>query len=146
MILNRDLFHDPKDLKLAEQAIKIQKLENKIEAFRKYDEERKAYYKNALVRLGELEALFDEMSEHSFAKYREKLKKELSILQKRVFLDKVSRMPDEEVERIFNQIASVESLKKMQVKIKELKAQNSYLLEDLVKCQKEVERLKGSGV
>mgnify|MGYP003412873590 CR=1 FL=1 len=146
MMLNRDLFHDPKDLKLAEQAIKIQKLENKIEAFRKYDDERKAYYKNALVRLGELEALFDEMSEQSFAKYREKLKKELSILQKRVFLDKVSRMPDEEVERIFNQISSVESLKKMQVKIKELKAQNSYLLEELVKCQKEVERLKGSGV
>lgn len=146
MMLNRDLFHDPKDLKLAEQAIKIQKLENKIEAFRKYDEERKAYYKNALVRLGELEALFDEMSEQSFVKYREKLKKELSILQKRVFLDKVSRMPDEEVERIFNQIASVESLKKMQVKIKELKAQNSYLLEELVKCQKEVERLKGSGI
>lgn len=51
-LLNQDLV-DPKDFKIGQ-------LKAEIEAFKKYDEKRKAYYKDALIRLGELESLIDE--------------------------------------------------------------------------------------
>lgn len=50
--MNPDLL-DPKE-------VMIGKLKSKIEAFKKYDAERKVYYKDALIRLGELESLIDE--------------------------------------------------------------------------------------
>ena len=52
-LLNQDLV-DPKDFKIGQ-------LKAEIEAFKKYDEKRKAYYKDALIRLGELESLIDEV-------------------------------------------------------------------------------------
>lgn len=62
--MNLDLL-DPKE-------VLIGKLKNKIEAFKKYDEERKAYYKDALIRLGELESLIDEADPER--KLRDKIK------------------------------------------------------------------------
>ncbi len=61
-LLNQDLV-DPKDFKIGQ-------LKAEIEAFKKYDEERKAYYKDALIRLGELESLIDDPE----GKLRDKLK------------------------------------------------------------------------
>ena len=61
-LLNKDLV-DPKDFKIGQ-------LKAEIEAFKKYDEKRKAYYKDALIRLGELESLIDDPEE----KLRDKLK------------------------------------------------------------------------
>lgn len=61
-LLNQDLV-DPKDFKIGQ-------LKAEIEAFKKYDEKRKAYYKDALIRLGELESLIDDPEE----KLRKKLK------------------------------------------------------------------------
>jgi len=62
--MNPDLL-DPKE-------VIIGKLKSKIEAFKKYDEERKAYYKDALIRLGELESLMDEIDPER--KLRDKIK------------------------------------------------------------------------
>ena len=61
-LLNKDLV-DPKDFKIGQ-------LKAEIEAFKKYDEKRKAYYKDVLIRLGELESLIDDPEE----KLRAKLK------------------------------------------------------------------------
>lgn len=63
-LLNQDLV-DPKDFKIGQ-------LKAEIEAFKKYDEKRKAYYKDALIRLGELESLIDEVDPEG--KLRDKLK------------------------------------------------------------------------
>ena len=63
-LLNKDLV-DPKDFKIGQ-------LKAEIEAFKKYDEKRKAYYKDALIRLGELESLIDEVDPEG--KLRDKLK------------------------------------------------------------------------
>lgn len=63
-LLNKDLV-DPKDFKIGQ-------LKAEIEAFKKYDEKRKAYYKDALIRLGELESLIDEVDPEK--KLRNKLK------------------------------------------------------------------------
>ena len=63
-LLNQDLV-DPKDFKIGQ-------LKAEIEAFKKYDEKRKAYYKDALIRLGELESLIDEVDPEK--KLRDKLK------------------------------------------------------------------------
>ncbi len=63
-LLNQDLV-DPKDFKIGQ-------LKAEIEAFKKYDEKRKAYYKDALIRLGELESLIDGVDPEE--KLRDKLK------------------------------------------------------------------------
>ena len=51
-MLNEGLFDNNKDLKIA-------KLTNEIRSFKKYDEERKEYYRKALIRLGEAEEMLD---------------------------------------------------------------------------------------
>ena len=53
-MLNEKLFDNNKDLKIA-------KLTNEIRSFKKYDEERKEYYRKALIRLGEAEEILDSM-------------------------------------------------------------------------------------
>ena len=63
-LLNQDLV-DLKDFKIGQ-------LKAEIEAFKKYDEKRKAYYKDALIRLGELESLIDGVDPEE--KLRDKLK------------------------------------------------------------------------
>lgn len=65
-LLNKDLV-DPKDFKIGQ-------LKAEIEAFKKYDEKRKAYYKDALIRLGELESLIDDPKEKLRKKFKEQRK------------------------------------------------------------------------
>ena len=55
-MINEILFDNPKDPQIA-------KLKMEIEAFKKYDAERKEYYAKSLQRLGELEALYDEIND-----------------------------------------------------------------------------------
>lgn len=43
--------------------IKISSLKKTIESYKKYDQERKEYYKKSLIRLGELESLLSEIEE-----------------------------------------------------------------------------------
>ena len=59
-IYNADTFLDPKDLKIAELSLKINKLEKTIEAFKEYDKKRTLELKASLIRLGELESEQDE--------------------------------------------------------------------------------------
>lgn len=54
-ICNKDFFTG-QERTIIKLRNKIQILKNQIEKFKKYDEERKQYYKNALIRLGELES------------------------------------------------------------------------------------------
>lgn len=62
--MNPDLL-DPKE-------VMIGRLKSKIESFKRYDKERKKYYQDSIVKLGQLEALFDEIDTEG--KLREKIK------------------------------------------------------------------------
>ena len=53
-MLNEKLFDNKKDARIAD-------LTQKIEAFKRYDEKRKEYYRKALIRLGEAEEILDSM-------------------------------------------------------------------------------------
>ena len=53
-MLNEKLFDNKKDAKIADLTLKI-------EAFKRYDEKRKEYYRKALIRLGEAEEILDSM-------------------------------------------------------------------------------------
>lgn len=68
-MINKELFDSPKDAEIA-------KLKMEIEAFKKYDAERKEYYAKSLQRLGELEAWYDEINDFRLKKdTKEELKK-----------------------------------------------------------------------
>ena len=58
-MINEILFDNPKDAQIA-------KLKMEIEAFKKYDAERKEYYAKSLQRLGELEVWYDEINDFRF--------------------------------------------------------------------------------
>ena len=53
--MNKELIDD--------RDIKISSLKKTIELYKKYDQERKEYYKKSLIRLGELESLLSEIEE-----------------------------------------------------------------------------------
>ena len=67
-MLNEELI-DPKDLK-------ILRLKKTIKKFKEYDKERKEYYADAMIRLGEYESLFDEATDCN--DIVEKLKKKIN--------------------------------------------------------------------
>ena len=69
--MNPDLL-DPSE-------VMIGRLKSKIEAFKKYDEERKAYYRDSLIKLGELESLIDEADPER--KLRDKIKNQKKVIQ-----------------------------------------------------------------
>jgi hypothetical protein len=72
-MLNEDLM-DAKD-------IEIFKLKKTIEEFKEYDEERKAYYRNLVLRVKELESLVEELKSQ-ITKYEQETK--IGVLQKRL--------------------------------------------------------------
>lgn len=64
-MLNADLFTKEELIKLVDKIpvleATIKRLEDTIEAFKKYDAERKAYYKQSLITLGEQESYIQEL-------------------------------------------------------------------------------------
>lgn len=72
-MLNEDLM-DAKD-------IEIFKLKKTIEKFKEYDEERKAYYRDLVLRIKELESLVEELKSQ-ITKYEQETK--IGVLQKRL--------------------------------------------------------------
>ncbi|MBR4885871.1 MAG: hypothetical protein IKU16_01105 [Muribaculaceae bacterium] len=72
-MLNEDLM-DAKD-------IEIFKLKKTIEKFKEYDEERKAYYRDLVLRVKELESLVEELKSQ-ITKYEQETK--IGVLQKRL--------------------------------------------------------------
>lgn len=71
-----EILVDPKDLK-------ITRLKQAIADFKKYDKERKEYYKNAMLRLGEYESLLDEATDCNeiIKKLRKKVKAQKDVIK-----------------------------------------------------------------
>jgi hypothetical protein len=62
-MLNENLFSNQDEISFAKLKLENSKLKEEIEAFKAYDNKRKAYYARAMMRLGELESYLDEISE-----------------------------------------------------------------------------------
>lgn len=121
-MLNEDLM-DPKDLKIA-------RLELTIKKFKEYDEERKRYYKKAMVELGELKSYVAELEdipdsvpgiykgqiEHFKSKcerQREELRKLNLILESRFNTFRINSLKDDDgtlsLIKAMNEIKSLEN-------------------------------------
>lgn len=120
--MNPDLL-DPKE-------IIIGKLKSKIEAFKKYDKERQAYYKDALNRLGQLESYFEEVdTEGSLRDKIERQRTEISRLLTLLKYNKIEDIPDINLQEAIIEIDSLRSqLTKANAKI--VRQQNS--INDLI--------------
>lgn len=135
-MLNEELI-DKKDLVIAKLKLKISRLEEAIKDFKAYDKERKEYYSGLRVRVGQLESYIQELENDPELKHLKVLnngyKKQLGILSKRVFLDKIARMTDEEVNSTFTEVNLRELLKKKTQECTKLRKAKSELLAELCK-------------
>ena len=100
----------------------IGRLKSKIEAFKKYDEERKAYYREALIKLGELESLIDE-SDPEF-KLRSKIQSQKQTITNLNALIKASKL---EVPEDFDLAKAKVKILELQKEVKALTKQNTSL-------------------
>ena len=135
-MLNEELI-DKKDLVIAKLKLKINRIEEAIKDFKAYDKERKEHYRGLEVRVGQLESYIQELESDPELKHIKSLnddyKKQLGILSKRIFLDKIARMTNEEVNNTFTEVNLRELLKKKTQECTKLRKAKSELLAELYK-------------
>lgn len=74
---------------------KINKLQNTIKAFKKYDKDRKKYYKDAMIRLGQLESELDEADPKGIYKKKiHNLRNLVNILQNKLKIKDIKELED----------------------------------------------------
>lgn len=121
-LLNKDLFLDPKDLKIAELSLEINRLKKVIEAFKEYDKKRTLELKESLIRLGELESEQDEKEynasdlQKELKQYKRQLKqykRQIAALSAKLHIQKVIEMGNEEALVIVNNKMRNEELIKL---------------------------------
>lgn len=115
-MLNKELIGDDKDVEIA-------RLKNTIEKFKEYDKERKAYYEEKMIRLGQLESYMQELESSPDSKKLVDLQKENSRLKKIIEASKIETDVD---------MSNVE----LKVKVINLKKRNSDL-QSIIKRQKD---------
>lgn len=130
-----EILSDPKDIKIA-------KLKLAIENFKKYDKERKEYYKDAMVRLGEYESLLDEATDHNeiIKKLRKKIKGQKDTIRGLERIIAKNNIPEEIKNLCVTdlQIAlhnKTRELCKVKEELKSLRKTNSDLIYRIVKLQ-----------
>jgi hypothetical protein len=138
-ILNQDTFLDPKDLKIAELSLEINRLKKAIESFKKYDKERTIQLKESLIRLGELESEQDEKDyKYKVSDLKREIKqhkKQIAALSAKLHIQKVIEMNNEEALTLVNNKLRNEELIK-------LRAENARLRKDYRKIIDEFIALK----
>jgi hypothetical protein len=138
-ILNQDTFLDPKDLKIAELSLEINRLKKAIESFKKYDKERTIQLKESLIRLGELESEQDEKDyKYKVSDLKREIKqhkKQIAALSAKLHIQKVIEMSNEEALTLVNNKLRNEELIK-------LRAENARLRKDYRKIIDEFIALK----
>ena len=131
--MNPDLV-TPTDLIIGKLKGKIQSLQDELQKFKEYDEERKAYYKDALQRLGELESLVDEQDPVGKLRRRVKAQKgQIDTLQK---LWKIARTSPE-IPKDFDKAAAIIENADLKALNKKLSQKNRQLTRDNLRLQKE---------
>lgn len=127
-MLNKDLF-DPKDLEIA-------KLKRAISDFKEYDKERKAYYSESMVRLGELESLVEELKESEPVVVKNLKKK---VENQKVYIDKLltiienSKISKEDQDKVMSMpIVSNPTLRKQNRELRERIKKQKEMINKLV--------------
>ena len=59
--INEEFFNSTADATIHKLQRRVAQLERKIEEFKEYDKKRQEYYKDALIRLGQMESFVEEM-------------------------------------------------------------------------------------
>lgn len=136
-LLNKDLFLDPKDLKIAELSLEINRLKKVIKDFKEYDKKRTMQLKESLIRLGELESEQDEKEYNAsdLQKELKQYKRQIAALSAKLHIQKVIEMGNEEALTIVNNKIRNEELSK-------LREQNAKLRKDYRSIRDEFLALK----
>lgn len=121
-LLNKDLVN-PKDFKIGQ-------LKAEIEAFKKYDEKRKAYYKDALIRLGELESLIDEVDPEK--KLRNKLKAQRKTIAQLQLVIESQKIEIPEDLNLVKALVEIDNLRKQLAKARKEITQHQKTISELI--------------
>ena len=108
---------------------KVSKLEKIIQDFKEYDLKRKEYYKDLEIKVGQLESYIEEIENTSkILELNKKYKEQLTILNKKVYLNKIAELSDEEIVNLYDNKTLKEQLEKRDSEIKRLREANSQLI------------------
>lgn len=121
---------------------KIDKLQNTIKAFKKYDKERKEYYKNAMIKLGQLESELDEADPKGvYKKKLQNLRNLVNILQNKLKIKDVKELEDV---NLLDALAKVklykERTEKLENTVNRLRKENRELICKLEKLRNETNK------
>lgn len=119
-MLNEELLLDPKDHKIAELTLKVEKLTKAIQSFKQYDRKRTKYYRDSMIRLGMLESEYAEDS-NDLRKKLQNYKKEISNLQKKVVLSKIAELTDIELNKNYNKQQYLAEIRVLKTEVANLK-------------------------
>ena len=128
IMLNEDLL-TPNEIKVYKLRKKISKLEKTIQDFKEYDAKRKEYYKDLEIKVGQLESYIEEIEDTSkILELNKKYREQLSILNKKVYLNKIAELSDGEITILFTNNTLREQLKDRDSEIKRLREANQQLI------------------
>lgn len=127
-MLNEDLL-TPNEIEICKLKKKISKLEKTIQDFKEYDAKRKEYYKDLEIKVGQLESYIEEIEDTSkILELNKKYREQLSILNKKVYLNKIAELSDGEITILFTNNILREQLKDRDSEIKRLREANQQLI------------------
>lgn len=127
-MLNEDLL-TPNEIETYKLKKKISKLEKIIQDFKEYDAKRKEYYKDLEIKVGQLESYIEEIEDTSkILELNKKYREQLSILNKKVYLNKIAELSDGEITILFTNNTLREQLKDRDSEIKRLREANQQLI------------------
>lgn len=122
-MLNEDLL-DPKDREIIKLKLENERLREAIQSFKEYDEERKKYYADISVRVGELESYIEELEQGETLKkliaQNKMYKQQLQVLNARVYVDKCE-MSDIKIIETAHKLQLANNMKKLYKEIKHQK-------------------------
>jgi hypothetical protein len=128
IMLNEDLL-TPNKIEIYKLKKKISKLEKTIQDFKEYDAKRKEYYKDLEIKVGQLESYIEEIEDTSkILELNKKYREQLSILNKKVYLNKIAELSDGEITILFTNNTLREQLKDRDSEIKRLREANQQLI------------------
>lgn len=118
---------------------KINKLQNTIKAFKKYDKNRKEYYKDAMIRLGQLESELDEADpKGTYKKKIHNLRNLVNILQNKLKIKDIKELEDV---NLLDALAKVKMYQdrneKLEGTVNRLRKENRELIYKLLKTTNE---------
>lgn len=127
-MLNEDLL-TLDEIEIYKLKKKVSKLEKIIQDFKEYDLKRKEYYKDLEIKVGQLESYIEEIEDTSkILELNKKYKEQLTILNKKVYLNKIAELSDEEIVNLYYNKTLKEQLEKRDSEIKRLRETNSQLI------------------